>query len=268
MIMPSSISKSKTNKMRFTFLGTGTSTGVPSLGCDCEVCLSKDIRDKRLRAAALLETDSTRILIDCGPDIRRQLLPLPFGKLDAVFITHIHYDHVAGIDDLRPFCRFGDINIYADKSTSEGLRNTMPYCFTQELYPGVPHLKLHEIEPHQRLRIGDIDVMPIVVMHDKLPILGYRFGKLAYITDMKCIADTEYEYLEGIEVLVVNALRFDIEHHSHQLVEDAIEFSRKTSARKTYFTHVTHQIGLHDDANSRLPKGFEFAYDGLSISII
>lgn len=251
--------------MKVTILGSGTSGGVPSLGCDCPVCRSTNPKDKRLRSVALLETDTTRILIDCGPDIRQQLLPLPFKKINAVLLTHIHYDHVGGIDDLRPYCKFGDIDLYADDHTTKGLRHNMDYCFTQ--YPGVPKLDLHVIRPHQAFQVGDVDIMPIQVLHDRLPILAYRFGRFAYITDMKTIPDTEYDYLKGVEILVVNALRFEKEHHSHQLVADAIAFSRKIGAKHSYFTHVTHQIGFHDEANARLPEGFEFAYDGLTFNV-
>jgi phosphoribosyl 1,2-cyclic phosphate phosphodiesterase len=253
--------------MRLTLLGTGTSGGVPSLGCHCEVCRSTNPRDKRMRSVALLETGRARILIDCGPDIRNQLMPLPFKPFDAVLLTHIHYDHVAGIDDLRPLCVFGDINIYADGNTVRGLHTTMPYCFTQTLYPGVPKLNLHTVRPHEPLRIGDVEVMPIVVMHDKLPILGYRFGRLAYITDMKTIDEGELAYLDGVDTLVVNALRWEKEHHSHQLVADAIAFARRIGAKRTFFTHLTHNIGLHDEAEKRLPEGFHFGYDGLVIDV-
>lgn len=253
--------------MRLTLLGTGTSGGVPSLGCHCEVCHSTNPRDKRMRSVALLETGRARILIDCGPDIRNQLMPLPFKPFDAVLLTHIHYDHVAGIDDLRPLCVFGDINIYADGNTVRGLHTTMPYCFTQTLYPGVPKLNLHTVRPHEPLRIGDVEVMPIVVMHDKLPILGYRFGRLAYITDMKTIDEGELAYLDGVDTLVVNALRWEKEHHSHQLVDEAIAFARRIGAKRTFFTHLTHNIGLHDEAEKRLPEGFHFGYDGLVIDV-
>lgn len=253
--------------MRLTLLGTGTSGGVPSLGCHCEVCRSTNPRDKRMRSVALLETGRARILIDCGPDIRNQLMPLPFKPFDAVLLTHIHYDHVAGIDDLRPLCVFGDINIYADGNTVRGLHTTMPYCFTQTLYPGVPKLNLHTVRPHEPLRIGDVEVMPIVVMHDKLPILGYRFGRLAYITDMKTIDEGELAYLDGVDTLVVNALRWEKEHHSHQLVADAIAFAGRIGAKRTFFTHLTHNIGLHDEVEKRLPEGFHFGYDGLVIDV-
>jgi len=237
------------------------------LGCHCEVCRSTNPRDKRMRSVALLETGRARILIDCGPDIRNQLMPLPFKPFDAVLLTHIHYDHVAGIDDLRPLCVFGDINIYADGNTVRGLHTTMPYCFTQTLYPGVPKLNLHTVRPHEPLRIGDVEVMPIVVMHDKLPILGYRFGRLAYITDMKTIDEGELAYLDGVDTLVVNALRWEKEPHSHQLVADAIAFARRIGAKRTFFTHLTHNIGLHDEAEKRLPEGFHFGYDGLVIDV-
>lgn len=256
--------------MKVTLLGTGTSAGVPVLGCDCAVCHSVNPKDMRMRAAAMIETEQARVLIDSGPDIRMELLRVPFRKLDGVLLTHIHYDHVAGIDDLRAFCVFGDINIYAEEGVTDGLRHTMPYCFPpkgQELYPGAPMLNLHVILPHRRFAIGDIDVFPIRVMHDKLPILGYRFGDFAYITDMKSMSHSEYRYLEGVETLVINALRFEKPHHSHQLVADAIAVARRIGARKTYFTHVTHQIGFHDDANMRLPEGFEFGYDGLSFEV-
>lgn len=252
--------------MRLTFLGTGTSAGVPVMGCPCEVCHSSDPKDKRYRTAALLEVGNTRLLIDCGPDIRMQMMPLPFLPLDGVLLTHIHYDHVGGMDDLRGFCVFGDINVYADEPTANALHTTMPYCFTKTLYPGVPRLCLHTIRPHQPLTIRDAEIMPIQVMHGKLPILGYRIGSLAYITDMKTIDDAELPYLEGVETLVVNALRWDKDHHSHQLIDDAIAFSRRIGAKRTYLIHLTHDIGLHKEASKKLPAGFEFAYDGLVIN--
>ena len=249
-------------RLRVTLLGTGTSGGVPSLGCHCRVCSSKDARDRRLRCVALVETDDTRVLIDCGPDIRQQLMPLDFKPFDGVLLTHLHYDHVGGIDDLRPFSIFGPINIYADKKTSLRLHQTMPYCFGDHLYPGVPRLALHTIEPHKAISIGNLDIMPVEVMHGKMPILGFRVGTFAYITDMKTISDSELPYLEGVETIVVNALRFEKEHHSHQLVDDAVSFVRRIGAKRAYITHVCHQIGLYEEASRRLPDGVTLAYDG------
>ena len=253
--------------MKLRFLGTGTSNGVPVLGCHCAVCTSTNNKDKRYRTSALLETDTTRVLIDCGPDVRMQLMPLPFKRIDAVLLTHIHYDHVSGIDDLRPYCTFGDIEIFANEDTVRGLKQTMPYCFTDELYPGVPRLNLHTIESGKAFKVNEVEVLPIKVYHGKLPILAYRFGEVAYITDMKTIDDTEKELLKGVKVLVVNGLRWDKEHHSHQLINEAIAFSKSIGAEKTFLTHVTHEIGLHVEASKRLPSNVYFAYDGLEIEV-
>ena len=232
--------------MKVVLLGTGTSQGVPVLGCGCEVCKSSDLHDQRLRSSALIETASTRVLIDCGPDFRTQMLKQPFRKIDAVLLTHIHYDHVGGIDDLRPYCKFGDINLYADASVVQGLRHNMPYCFPTEgiLYPGVPRLNLHEIEAHKPISIGDMDIIPVRVMHGQLPILGFRIGKLAYITDMKYMEETEYPYLNGIEVLVVNALRWKREHHSHTYVSHSYDTRDRFACRCKPFVAGRHQIWL------------------------
>ncbi len=252
---------------KVTLLGTGTSGGVPSLGCQCEVCRSTDPRDHRTRCVALVETATTRVLIDCGPDIRQQLMPLPFKPLDAILLTHIHYDHVGGIDDLRPFSVFGPIRLYGDERTCRHVHDIMPYCFGEHLYPGVPRLELHPIHPHVPLHVGDLTIMPIQVMHGKMPILGFRIGSFAYITDMKTIDDSELPYLEGVETLVVNALRFDKPHHSHQLVDDAVLFARRIGVRHTYITHVCHHIGLFDTAQQRMPDGIHLAYDGEVLSV-
>ena len=248
--------------MRVTFLGTGTSCGVPVIGCQCEVCQSKDPKDKRLRCSILVETDSTRLLVDIGPDFRQQILPQPFRRIDGILITHSHYDHVGGMDDVRPYCQFGEINVYADPIARKGMLEMLPYCFAEHRYPGVPAIGLHEIHAGEPLRIGDIDILPVEVMHGKLPILGYRFGTFAYITDMKTMAFDQLSLLKGVETLVVNALRFDKPHHSHQLVDDAVAFARQVGVKRTLLTHLCHDIGLHDAANRRLPAGVELAYDG------
>ena len=251
--------------MKLTFLGTGTSCGVPVIGCQCKVCQSADPKDKRTRCSALVETETTRILIDCGPDFRQQILPQPFRKIDGILITHSHYDHMGGMDDIRPYCQFGAINVYADTLAKKSMLQMLPYCFAENRYPGVPTIGLHEIFPHQPLHIGDLEIIPIQVMHGKLPILGYRIGKLTYITDMKTIDDGELKYIEGTELLVVNALRFDKPHHAHQLMDDAIAFARKVGAKHTLIIHVCHDVGLHQEVNKRLPEGIDLAYDGQEI---
>ena len=253
--------------MKLTFLGTGTSCGVPTIGCQCQVCQSKDLHDRRLRSSALLETDTTRLLIDCGPDFRQQMLPLPFRKIDGILITHAHYDHMGGMDDIRPYCQFGEINVYADPVACKGLLEMLPYCFAENRYPGVPAIGLHEIHKHEPFSIGDLSIMPVEVMHHDLPILGYRIGSLAYITDMKTIADTEMPYLQGTETLIVNALR-TTPHHSHQTLTDAVAFSRRVGARQTYLIHASHDIGLHETVNRSLPPDIRLAYDGQEVLLV
>ena len=259
--------------MKLTFLGTGTSCGVPTIGCRCRTCTSTDAHDKRLRCSALLETEHTRLLIDCGPDFRQQIMPQPFRRIDGILITHAHYDHMGGMDDIRPYCQFGEINVYADPKARRGMLQMLPYCFAEHRYPGVPAIQLHEIHKHEPFQIGDFHIMPIEVMHHDLPILGYVFTfaadsshagrpvKLAYITDMKTISDTELPFLEDVDTLIVNALR-QKPHHSHQTLDEAVSFARRVGARQTWLIHSSHDIGLHAEVNASLPSDIQLAFDG------
>ena len=251
--------------MKLTFLGTGTSCGVPTIGCHCYTCSSRDPHDKRLRCSALVESETTRLLIDCGPDFRQQIMPMPFRKIDGILITHAHYDHMGGMDDIRPYCQFGEINVYADPIARQGMLEMLPYCFAEHRYPGVPAIQLHEIHKHEQLTIGDIAIMPFEVMHHDLPILGYRIGSLAYITDMKSIDEKEMDYINGADTLVVNALR-QKPHHSHQTLEEAVSFAKRVGARQTWLIHSSHDIGRHAEVNASLPASIQLAYDGQVIN--
>lgn len=269
--------------MKVTLLGTGTSCGVPVIGCNCKVCTSNNPHDSRLRTSAVIESQTTRILIDCGPDFREQMLRyckgLDFytkprnltattkGKIDAVFITHIHYDHAGGIDDLRPFCVFGDINIYSNERVISDMHHTLPYLFAENKYPGIPRISAHAYKNHDTIKVGDIEVKVFTVNHGKLPISAFRVGNFAYITDMKTIDDEERPFLEGIETLVVNALRYSPGHDTHLLVDEAIDFANTTSAKRVFLTHICHDIGLHDEVNRQLPPHIQLGFDGQTFNI-
>ena len=253
--------------MHLTFLGTGTSTGVPQIGCSCSVCTSPDARDRRLRTSALVETTGgTRLLIDCGPDFRQQMLPLPFARIDAVLLTHLHYDHVGGIDDLRPFCRFGDVPIYGNADTLRHLRETLPYCFAKNLYPGVPHLHLIEVEPLRPFTVNGTTILPLPVLHGALPILGYRIANLAYITDLSSLPAAARPALTDVHTLVVNALRRE-PHATHQSIDEAIALAQSLAPRRTFLTHLSHHAGRHADIVPTLPPTIDVAYDGLCVEV-
>lgn len=253
--------------MKITFLGTGTSTGVPEIGCKCEVCTSADPRDSRLRCSALVEEGDTTILIDCGPDFRQQMLNADVKKIDALLMTHKHFDHLVGIDDLRPYTRDRELPIYADRETEMQIRSFFPYCFGKVKYPGVANIRISPVDYKVPFTVGTVDVVPLRVFHGMLPITAYRFGRLAYITDMSYIEPGELEKLKGVEVLVINALRYSKPHRTHQTVLEALEIVDYLKPRKTYLTHMMHHIGLHAKIEKCLLQGVYLAYDGLTVEV-
>ncbi|MCL1933919.1 MAG: MBL fold metallo-hydrolase [Candidatus Azobacteroides sp.] len=253
--------------MKIRFLGTGTSTGNPEIGCRCEVCTSSDSRDWRFRTSALVEIEGKRILIDCGPDFRMQMLKTLetdyFTELTGVLLTHEHYDHVGGLDDLRAFCRKGALPVYAEDYVAKAIRSRLSYVFEKNKYPGIPNLTLIPIK-NQPFFVSGIQIIPIRLMHGNLPIFGYRIGDCAYLTDLKTIPEEEFEKLQDLDVLVINALRIK-EHIAHQNLQQALQNIERINPRRAYLTHLSHHFGLHSFSERNLPENVFIAYDGLVI---
>jgi len=253
--------------LKITFLGTGTSTGVPMVACGCEVCTSTDKKDKRLRSSILVQSSTTAFVVDTTPDFRYQMLRQQVKQLDAVLFTHPHKDHIAGLDDVKAFSFFSGkaMEVYANTLTAEALKREFAYIFADKKYPGIPEINLNTIDTTPFM-IGDIPVIPILVWHLKMPVFGFRFGKFTYITDANRIEPNEKEKIKGSEILVVNALRQKA-HISHFTLDEAIELVKELNVPQAYFTHVSHQLGMHADVNKELPAGMQLAYDGLTLSV-
>ncbi len=253
--------------MKISFLGTGTSQGVPLIGCDCEVCTSDDKRNNRLRSSIWVETPEASIVIDAGPDFRYQMLRQEVKKLDAIVFTHGHKDHVAGLDDVRAYNFFSKkaMQVYATEETQEVLKREFSYVFSGVSYPGIPQITLNTINEHDPFSINGVALTPILVKHMYMDVLGFRIGDFTYITDANYIADAEIEKIRGSKALVLNALRHE-KHPSHFTLKEAIEVAQNIGAEHTYFTHISHQLGTHEAIDSQLPEGIHLSYDGLELT--
>ena len=250
--------------MRLTFLGTGTSQGVPVIACHCRVCRSGDSRDRRLRTSALLEVEGRNILFDIGPDLRQQMLREDVGHLDAILITHAHRDHVGGLDDIRSFnyVQHSKMNVYLNAEARHAIERDYHYIFEPHQYPGLPEADLHTVEAP--FTAAGVEVTPVKAMHKDLPVLGFRIGTLAYITDANYMAPEEMAKLKGVKVLVINALRRE-KHFSHYSLPEALEVIETVAPERAYLTHMSHEMGLHAEVSATLPPHVELAYDGLRV---
>ena len=253
--------------MEITFLGTGTSQGIPMIANNDPVCLSTDIRDKRLRSSIMIEWEGARYIVDCGPDFRQQMLRENVQSINGVLFTHEHSDHTAGLDDLRPYCyQMGEVPIYAKKRVIDNLKIRFAYIFeTENRYEGAPKLEENVIS-EAPFTLKGLEVRPIEVMHGKLPITAYRFGNAAYITDLKTISEAEKEKLKNLDILIVNALRIE-EHPTHLNLEQAIAFVEEIKPKKAYFSHISHKLGFHAEVEKLLPENVFLSYDGLQIDL-
>ena len=254
--------------LKITFLGTGTSQGIPVIGSDHPVSFSKDLKDKRLRSSILIQNDDISINVDCGPDFRQQMLRTDCKNLDAIIFTHEHADHTSGIDDTRPFFfRQGKIPIYLHERVLNSLKERFAYIFnTKKRYPGAPDFEINLIDKNQDFEIKNLIITPVESMHMKLPVLGFRINKFAYLTDVKTIERKELEKLTNLDVLVINALRFD-PHPSHLNVDEAINIIDQINPKMTYFTHISHNMGFHEEVCNKLPNNISLAYDGLILEL-
>ena len=253
------------SKTRLTFLGTGTSQGVPMIGCGCEVCKSTDPRDKRLRASVLVEHEGQKILVDAGPDFRYQMLRAGICSLDAILLTHNHKDHTGGLDDIRAFNYHEKkaTQIYCEKYVEDSLRQEYSYAFAEVKYPGAPEWNVHIID-EKPFSINGVEIIPIRGKHFKLPVLGYRFGNIAYCTDMNHISEEEYSKLEGLDHFIINCVRRG-RHISHYSLEQAVEVATKVGAKHSWLTHLSHQLPYYEELVKELPEGILPAFDGLVI---
>ncbi len=252
--------------MRLTFLGTGTSQGVPVIACRCRVCRSGDSRDRRLRTSALLEVEGRNILFDIGPDFRQQMLREDVGRLDAILITHAHRDHVGGLDDIRSFnyVQHSKMDVYLNAEARFAIERDYHYIFEPHQYPGLPEADLHTVEAP--FAAAGVEVVPVKAMHKDLPVLGYRIGAMAYITDANYMAPAEIAKLKGVKVLVINALRRE-KHFSHYSLPEALAVIEEVAPERAYLTHMSHEMGLHEEVSATLPPHVALAYDGLKVEI-
>ncbi len=254
--------------MKITVLGSGTSQGIPVIACDCDVCASNFLEDKRLRCSVLVETDGFNFVIDTGPDFRQQMLQHQVKRLDAVLFTHEHKDHIAGLDDVRAFNFKSqqDMEIFCSAQVESALKREFHYCFSEDKYPGIPMLHLNRIENKPFQLSNKLEIEPILVHHYKMPVFGFRLGDFAYITDSKTIATEEIKKLHGVKVLMVNALRKE-PHISHFNLEEALTFIEQVKPEKAYLTHISHLFGTHKEIQAELPDGVFVAYDGLQLDV-